>query len=52
MESYCKNQYYLYKDDFEQRNKNYTKQIISSLASGITVGTTLYLLNKKQKKVK
>lgn len=48
-EEECQNKYELYKEDFKTDNIVYKKRIISSALSSITVGLTIYLLNKEKK---
>jgi hypothetical protein len=48
----CEARYAAYKENMKQSNLRYTRETISPLLSAITVGITLYLLNRKQKKVK
>lgn len=48
----CKSQYTYYIDNLDIEHNGYIKQVCSSFMTSITVGATLYLLNKKQKKGK
>lgn len=51
-EQICKTKYAVHKEERNKDNLRYTKQIISSLLSFITVSTALYLINKEKKVIK
>lgn len=48
-ETECENKYAIYEDDTKMDNVRYKRVIISSALSSITIGITIYLLNKEKK---